>query len=157
MTTADIQKFLEEADKQGYANPDATVAVGYDGGHLIEYIDDAWHYRDLFYGGEPYAGQEVIYYQDKAVWAMQYRGWLQKTERPSGHVYAFLRHALSAGSRSKTYRGPAKFTEDMFRYANSWSGGFENFEGQEQIYDGEQLIYQAKYMGGLVDLPEQSA
>jgi hypothetical protein len=30
-------------------------------------------------------------------------------------------------------------------------GDVENFRGEERIYDGEELLYIARYMGGLVD------
>lgn len=32
--------------------------------------------NDNFFGGEPYGGREVVFYEEKPVWMMVYYGWV---------------------------------------------------------------------------------
>ena len=52
----------------------------------------------------------------------------------------------------KPFRGPKKYNEDSFEYANVFEGEIDNFFGEEIITskDGKE-IYKAKYIGGLID------
>jgi len=49
------------------------------------------------------------------------------------------------------FRGPKEFVDGKFTYTNTWQGDVEQYGGKEQITKGEQIIYEAKYMGGWVD------
>jgi hypothetical protein len=79
-----------------------------------------------------------------------YYGWVTEgvdTDR----VYPLLQRALRKSTLEKPYRGPSEFIEETSIYANDVEGSVENFRGEERIYDGDELLYIARYMGGLVD------
>jgi hypothetical protein len=81
---------------------------------------------------------------------MVYYGWVAEgvdTDR----VYPLLEKALSKSKIEKPYRGPDEYVEDTSIYANDMEGDVENFRGEERIYDGDELLYIARYMGGLVN------
>ena len=90
----EIKEFLQIANRSGYGNPDVKIKPTVDGGQIIQHQSGDWCFSDRFYGGQPYAGQEIIYYKDDPVWAMQYRGWLTDESFNSGDIYSFLRKAL---------------------------------------------------------------
>ena len=114
------------------------------------YSKDNWLFHDNYFGGEPYGGREVVFYKDKPVWMMVYYGWVVDgvdTDR----VYPILGKALSNSTTDKPFRGPDEYIDGTTIYANDIEGDVENFRGEERIYNGEELLYIARYMGGLVD------
>jgi len=66
-------------------------------------------------------------------------------------VYGILRNALMQMPDDAPFRGPKEYKEGEFTYTNKWTGDVERYSGEEQITQGENLIYKANYMGGLVD------
>ena len=150
--TKSLRKFLVKANKVGYGNPRAKMENTADGSCFIDYAYGLYRFRDHFYGGHPYAGQEVIYEKDKVVWAMQYRGWLHDSEPTSEkEVYTFLRKALLRAPQQHPYRGPKECREGDLVYLNNWQGDMVNFNGQETITENDRPIYTGLYFGGLVD------
>ena len=147
-----LKKFLIKANKVGYGNPQVKMEETADDSCLINYEHGFYRFRDHFYGGHPYAGQEVIYEMDRAVWAMQYRGWLHDSESTSEkEVYTFLRKALLRAPQQHPYRGPKEYREGDLAYLNNWQGDMANFNGQETITKNDQPIYAGLYFGGMVD------
>lgn len=148
---AGITSFLIEANKAGYGNPNVKIEQAEDGGHIINHTQGDWHFCDYFYGGHPYAGQEVIYSNDKPVWAMQYRGWVFGTDMTPNDVYGFLRKALLQAPEDAPFRGPQEFSNDNLTYQNTCQGDMTNFSGEEIILDAGRAIYKGLYFGGIVD------
>lgn len=66
-------------------------------------------------------------------------------------LYGFLRKALAAVPDDAPYRGPHTFTDGNLHYTNNWQGGLERFSGEERIMRDGQDVYQARYIGGVVD------
>ena len=44
-----------------------------------------------------------------------------------------------------------KYKEGEFIYINTRNGEVDKFSGEEQIMQGDKLIYKANYIGGFVD------
>lgn len=81
---------------------------------------------------------------------MVYYGWVVKGIE-ADPVYGVLKNALRQIPKDYPFRGPKKYKEGDFVYTNSWQGKIESFSGEEQITQGNKLIYKANYLGGLVD------
>jgi hypothetical protein len=144
------QFILETSHKTVFSEVDEAINKQKDGSVTRTYSNGDWSYHDNYFGGEPYGGREVVFYKDKPVWMMVYYGWVVDgidTDR----VYPVLGKALSNSTIDKPYRGPDEYLEGSSIYANDMEGDVENFRGEERIYDGEELLYIARYMGGLVD------
>ena len=154
---SNLQHFLIEAHQEGYGNPEVKSKTDENGGSAIRYKKGRWRYYDHFFGGVPYAGQEVIYKKEQLVWAMQYRGRLLDSTVSSDTVYSFLRQALLQAPEEHPYRGPEHYYGDDLTYYNEWQGDLNNFAGRETIlqngsrsvYDGY-ILYEGLYFGGLV-------
>jgi len=81
---------------------------------------------------------------------MLYYGWVEVGVAPDT-VYGVLRNALMQMPEEAPFRGPREYKQEEFTYLNNWTGDIERYSGEEQITQGEKLIYKANYMGGLVD------
>jgi hypothetical protein len=81
---------------------------------------------------------------------MVYYGWVEEGGELNS-VYGVLQNALKEMPEDAPFRGPKEYTEGEYTYTNTWSGDVERYSGKEQITQGGKLIYEASYMGGLVD------
>lgn len=148
---ADLKRFIFAASRATYASGDESIKVKQpDGSTTIEYRDDEWSFHDNYFGGEPYGGREVVFYQGKAVWMMVYYGFVH-SETDNAEVYGVLMEALRNTTKDAPYRGPAVFERENWRYENTTDGEAENFSGTEKIYRDGVCVYEASYRGGLID------
>lgn len=152
LNSVKLKKFLVEATQFGYANPKkAAVTKEINHSTTIKYTNGDWSSNDNFFGGEPYGGRQVVFYKDRPVYIMVYYGMVEENAQDLDSVYKFLQKALSKIPTDYPYRGPKNLSEKNLQYLNSWHGEIERFAGEEVILQNGKQIYQASYMGGLVD------
>jgi hypothetical protein len=82
---------------------------------------------------------------------MVYYGYIEGQISDYESVYQVLRNALKLIPETAPFRGPERFEEGTMVYENSFTGEIEGFTGREVIVRGKREIYQARYIGGLVD------
>jgi len=151
MNLTELKNFIYEASKNTYASEDSNIRVKQeDKSTTIVYEKDDWKYHDNYFGGEPYGGREVVFYQGKPTWMMVYYGWVVEGNDPND-VYGILKKALRNTTLEEPYRGPRELVDNNSRYTNELNGKVDSFYGEEKIYKGDTLIYVAKYIGGMVD------
>lgn len=147
----ELKAFLFAANQAGFAGGDAKSWVSEpDQSTSIVFEYGAWRMHDNFFGGEPYGGREVVFFNDRPVWIMTYYGWVTSPGEPDS-VYGLLRRALQAMSPDSPFRGPARYDERPFTYVNTWRGGIERLGGEEQIEQDGCIVYTGRYLGGWVD------
>jgi len=152
MDKKELLDFVVDAHKHGYASGQSAPAKKeVDGSTTIEYISGDWKHHDNFFGGEPYGGREVVFYQNKPVWMMVYYGKVLENIKDVKKVYAVLQEALRTVSLDCPFRGLKQYQHENYIYNNGWTGDIEQFSGKEIILHGEKEIYYAEYLGGLVD------
>ena len=146
-------KFLVKAKKSTYAAGDvAQKIVEVDKSTTLVFENGDWKYHDNYFGGEPYGGREVVFFQGKPVYIMVYYGWVSEGVVNVQEVYKTLQGALTLIPEDKPFRGPEKYSQDGAEYINVFKGEIDNFFGEEIIKSAEgKEIYRAKYIGGLVD------
>ncbi|MES3005982.1 MAG: DUF5680 domain-containing protein [Patescibacteria group bacterium] len=145
-----LKNFIFEASQATYASGDDSIKKKQpDGSTTIEYESGAYKYHDNYFGGEPYGGREVVFLNDKPLWMMVYYGLVH--EGANKEVYGFLMESLSNTTVDMPYRGPVLFEKGELKYENNLVGDVDNFSGTERIFRNEQCIYEASYIGGLVD------
>lgn len=151
MKNTDLKQFIYNSSRATYASGDESIKVKQpDGSTTIEYREGNWAFHDNYFGGEPYGGREVVFYQGKPVWMMVYYGFVY-IEIGNAEVYGILMEALRNTTADAPYRGPEKFEKGNWRYENKLEGEVGNFRGTEKIYRDEECVYEASYIGGLVD------
>jgi len=146
-----LSQFLFDLNQAGFGSGEEKKWLKEsDGSTSIPYQKGDWQSHDNFFGGEPYGGRIIVSYKNKPVWMMIYYGFVKESIKPD-LVYAILKKALMKMPKEAPFRGPKKFEDSGLLYLNKWVGDVKNYSGEEQIFQGEKMIYKANYMGGLVD------
>jgi hypothetical protein len=152
---SEFMAFLANAKRQTYAaqGDDATVTPLLPGSRQLDYQQGVLCYRDIYFGGAYFVGQETVYEGPTPVWAMGYAGGVIPSSgalREMGRVYEFLRAALRRVPAERPYRGPSQWREGAYVYTNEGQGELKCFWGVEAISYEDQLAYQLRYSGGLL-------
>lgn len=148
----ELCRFLVKAKKSTYAAGDHAVKTEEkDGSTTLIFKDGNYKYHDNYFGGEPFGGREVAFIDEKPIYMMVYYGTVDKSISDFKAIYKVLMNALSLIPENNPFRGPEKYKEGNFSYLNSFMGNIEKFSGSETISDGDKKVYEAKYIGGLVD------
>lgn len=147
--------FLLEAKRRTYAAEDrsASVPALLPQSHQLEYRSGDFFYRDIYFGGNYFVGQETVYYQEAPLWAMVYAGGALAPEFDSadlGKVYAFLQAALRQARPERPFRGPQLFQQAVYTYRDEGDGDVARFAGKETIWLGERPVYALNYCGGFI-------
>ena len=141
----ELEDFLVHAKKQTYGS-ESTEPKQLDDGSK-EYLVEAeeYVYRDRYFGGNPFIGEEVVYWEGAPIWSMNYYG--KATDRES-EVFEFLVKCLGMVETKKPYRGPDKYEEGPWHYRFMSRGNLFSFWGEEEIfYDGVR-VYWLRFHGG---------
>ena len=144
-----LRQFLVQAKANGYASG-RPGTIGADGCHELVFQAGEFKYRDSYFGEDPFVGEEVVWQNDRAIWAMNFYGSVTGQAVPAGEVYTFLQKALRQMEPEQPYRGPSIFREQDFEYCNEAQGSLDRFTGVEQISFRGQVVYQLLYHGGAV-------
>ncbi|MFH1635954.1 MAG: DUF5680 domain-containing protein [Chloroflexota bacterium] len=146
--------FLLNAKRYTYASQedDAAVKPLVRGSRQLEFRQGALFYRDIYFGGEYFVGQETVYFKSDPVWGMSYAGGvIQGIEADEiAGVFSFLKSALQKVTAEAPFRGPASFQSGAFHYTNRSLGNLERFSGTESINYENRSIYHLHYSGGLL-------
>lgn len=157
MNKESLHEYLLKVAAEGYANKEKEKIwiKEADGSTTIHHEDGSWRMHDNFFGGEPYGGREVIFYDGKPVWIMVYYGEVAQTVTDIGGVYSFLQDMLAKPDPETPLRGPKEFESKGMKYLASWNGDILKFSGREKILNNNETVYTASFMGGLVDQREE--
>ena len=114
--------------------------------HDFRYAEGQYVYHDSYVGGEQFAGEEAIWRDGRAVYAMNYMGRVL-SDTFSGN---FLKEALCAADTAMPYRGPAIYSAGEYTYKCAVAGDFSWFQGYEEILCGQDKVYECRFHGGLI-------
>ena len=103
-------------------------------------------YHDSYVGGEQFAGEEAIWKNKHAVYAMNYMG------RVLGDAFSgdFLKEALRSADMAMPYRGPEYHQAGEYIYKCKVTGDFSWFQGTEEILCSGVKVYECRFHGGLL-------
>ena len=126
----ELRRFLVKAKKSTYASGDtARKTIEADKSTTMIFEEGDWKYHDNYFGGEPYGGREVVFFQGQPVYMMVYYGWVVEGVTDVQAVYKTLQGALTLIPEGKPFRGPEKYNLDGFEYVNAFEGEIDNFFG----------------------------
>lgn len=138
----------------------AATYVG-DGTHLLpsrpgstdlQYHDGCYAYHDCYFGSSDFLGEEVVYLNGRAVWAMNYYGYLLEPQRidaaTAGRV---IKAALTELYQQGRFLGGWRYHAGELIYVDENAGHIGRFHGVEYIQDSSGMrLYELRYHGGLV-------
>lgn len=151
--------FLIRAKKSTYANstiekvkPSRIGSSDYQYEEIVN--NKKYTYHDTYFGGIKFMGEEVVYCDsNKPVWGMNYYGVTIDDTLGEEAIDMALRPALMKVGEDKDVipvRGSSKFINNGYTYTFKVTGTIENFDGIEQIYKEDNLIYELHCSGGII-------
>jgi hypothetical protein len=117
----------------------------------LQFKEGAWVYHDSYLGESDFIGQEVVYYQLEPVWGMNYYGRLLRPDHASAQEMGqMIMKSLTEMYKHNRFLGGFEYADGDLRYVDRSEGPVTAFEGREQIYRDDELVYQLLYHGGLI-------
>jgi hypothetical protein len=145
----ELSKFLVKAKIATYASEgEANEMVLEDGAKELTFKSGSFKYRDRYYGFNPFAGEEIVWQDDKIIWSMNYFGKISSDVVSKKEVYKFLQSVMRQVKEDRPFRGPNNFKSGDFEYIDESTGDVHNFTGTERILLKGQEIYRLNYHGG---------
>ena len=145
-----LKCFLVRAKVNTYAGNGALSAPSRPNSKDLHYKEGDLLYIDSYLGSADFIGEEVVYENEKPIWAMNYYGKMLVPDVPEGFSHC-LKGALKAIPVEYPFRGPETFEHGRFTYRCSWQGGLSDFMGNEEIYLDDACIYKLGFHGGYIE------
>lgn len=142
--------FLIKAKRHSYADGGSQAQTLADGCRELVFVEGDLFYRDRYFGFDPFIGEEVLFFQGKAVWAMNYWGGVSDMTVDAGVIYHFLQQAMQHVAPERPFRGPHKFVDGDYEYRDESQGSPDLFRGEEKIFYRGKQVYSLLYHGGTV-------
>ena len=146
-----LEAFVVAAKAATYVGDGARVAGSRTGSQDLVWRSGDWAYRDSYFGGTDFIGQETVWHKGLPVWAMNYHGAILRDDLMTASQAAVLiRAALSALYREGRFLGGFRFAQGQLCYEDASSGDVMAFSGIEEIRVNGALAYQLRYHGGRI-------
>jgi hypothetical protein len=147
-----LNVFIVKAKAATYVGGGARSPACRPGSHDLEFHEGAFSYLDSYFGGTDFIGQEVVYYDDEPVWAMNYYGRILEpamiTAAEAGRI---IQESLSKMYEEGRFLGGFEHDTGNGVYVDTSEGNVASFTGREWITRGGVKVYELIYHGGLVE------
>jgi hypothetical protein len=121
------------------------------GSHDLTFEAGDWSYRDSYFGGTDFLGQETVWLRGAPVWAMNYYGYILRPDLiDAQRAGETIKSALSAMYAQGRFLGGFEWVGPYGRYLDESEGDFKHFKGREIILIREVEAYALDYVGGMV-------
>ena len=152
--TLDIQAlkaFIVRAKAATYVGDGEHVAPCRTGSHDLRFTDGEWSYHDSYFGGTDFIGEEVVYFGEKPIWAMNYYGCILRDDLLTGaEAGQMIKASLSRMYQEGRFLGGFEHIDNDLTYIDTSEGNPERFQGREIIRRGQEIAYELLYHGGLI-------
>lgn len=139
-------KFLIEAKQKTYAGHGIEIQSCRQKSHDLEYSKGNYRYYDSYFGGQNFSGEEVVWFNEEPIWSMNYCG----RELSMDFSGDFLKDVLYHVPENKPFRGPAFYQNGEYTYHCKIEGEFLWFQGYEEIFYGNEKVYECYFHGGSI-------
>lgn len=144
-----LKSFIVAAKAACYVGDGAIAKPCRKDSHDLSYSSGDWKYLDSYFGGTDFMGQEVVWYKGKAVWAMNYYGYILNPDlinaQKAGEI---IKKSLAVLYAKNRFLGGFEFTIDDYTYIDTNKGDELKFSGVELILRDGKEVYQLDYHGG---------
>lgn len=151
MDLAALEAFIVAAKLATYVGNGARAEPSRPGAHDLTFTEGDWSYRDSYFGGTDFLGQEVAWLRGEPVWAMSYYGYITAPDLIDAvRAGATIKAALSLMYTEGRFLGGFDWTGPHGAYADRSTGDVRHFQGLETIVVNGTEAYRLDYFGGLV-------
>lgn len=142
-----LEKFITEARENTYATDLKSIENPRLSGSIqLEYQKADYFYQDIYFtGSKIFIGQEIVYYNNRPIWAMNYLGSAVEKD-----ILAFLKESLLKLSQECRLGKKCQFEKRELEYQDEGQGSLEYFSGKEQVFQKNKDVYSLTYQGGLI-------
>lgn len=151
-TSQELFEFIDRAGKSTYAGGGKEVKPERKDFHELEFEDGDFYYRDSYAGHYRSRGMEVVRYKSKPIWAALYGGGMTEgSEKLANETFKFLKKAMSEDENGfQSFRGPHNLTDGDWRYSYEQNGDPFEFNGYEEIFYKNELVFFHRVIGGKI-------
>jgi len=147
----ELDAFIVRAKAATYVGSGEHVESCRLGSHDLRFTDGKWSYLDSYFGGTDFIGEEVVYFEDKPVWAMNYYGYILRNDLlTASQAGQMIKTSLLRMYKEGRFLGGFEHAENDLTYVDTSEGNTDHFHGQEYIRRGQEVAYELVYHGGLV-------
>lgn len=146
-----LNRFVVKAKQATYVGGGQRAESSRAGAHDLVFSDGLWSYRDSYFGGTDFIGQETVWHDGTPVWAMNYYGYITRPDLIDGRRGGdTIKGALSAMYGEGRFLGGWEWTGPHGVYRDSSTGDVDHFSGHETIHVNGIEAYALDYHGGLI-------
>lgn len=146
-----LNSFVVRAKRATYVGSGERAEPSRRGSHDLTFADGSWSYRDSYFGGTDFIGQETVWLEGEPVWAMNYYGYITRPDLiDAARAGATIKAALSAMYAEGRFLGGWEWSGPHGLYRDDSSGDVGHFAGRETITAGGVEAYALDYHGGLI-------
>jgi Domain of unknown function (DUF5680) len=151
MTDGDLNGFVVRAKRATYVGNGIVSESSRPGSHDLTYNEDGWSYRDSYFGGTDFLGQETVWHDEVPVWAMNYYGYILRPDLIDPTKAGLtIKAALSAMYSEGRFLGGFEWVGPHGHYVDQSTGDATRFHGHESILVENVSAYTLDYFGGLI-------
>jgi Domain of unknown function (DUF5680) len=148
---AKLRSFVIRAKRATYVGSGSPADSSRIGSHDLTYNEGPYSYRDSYFGGIDFLGQEVVWHNDIPAWAMNYYGYIVRPDLIDATAAGqSLKAALSQPHAEGRLLENFSFDAPAGLYEIRSEGTIAHFSGRETIHVNGTLAYALDYHGGLV-------
>jgi hypothetical protein len=146
-----LNDFILQAKSATYIGSGGESPACRPGSHDLEFCRGEFRYLDSYFGGADFLGEEVVYFEGKPVWAMNYYGRILVPESITPEETGkMLKVSLSQLYQENRFLGGFEFVDGKDKYNDTNEGDVSNFKGEEWIEREGVRVYELTYHGGLI-------
>ena len=146
-----LEKFIVRAKAASYVGSGAKSLSHRPASHDLEYHEGEFDYLDSYFGGSDFIGEEVIYYRQQPIWAMNYYGRIIEPSRiNAAEAGQVIKESLSQMYQTGLFLGGFVYHTTYGIYTDTNQGDFTSFTGKEWISRDGIVAYELYYHGGLI-------
>jgi uncharacterized protein DUF5680 len=151
MNIDQLNAFIVRAKAATYVGDGEHVSPCRAGSHDLRFEEDNWAYHDSYFGGSDFIGEEVVYFDGRPVWAMNYYGHiLRENLITAAQTGQMIKASLTRMYREGRFLGGFEYSEQDLTYVDTNTGAVDCFRGRELIRRGQETAYELDYHGGLI-------
>jgi hypothetical protein len=147
----ELNAFIVRAKAATYVGDGEHVAPCRSGSHDLRFSDGKWEYHDSYFGGSDFIGEEVVYFDGRPVWAMNYYGRILRDDLlTAAQAGQMIKASLSRMYNESRFLGGFEHMENDLTYVDTNEGNTDSFQGREFIRGAQEIAYELVYHGGLI-------
>lgn len=146
-----LNEFIVTAKAATYVGGGAKSPSCRPGSHDLQFRKGPFAYLDSYFGGADFLGEEVVYFEDQPVWAMNYYGRILEPEQiEAAEAGQIIQESLSEMYKGKRFLGGFEHSTRGYTYVDTNAGDTLAFTGREWIELAGVRVYELVYHGGLI-------